>query len=55
MSEFRPALTTLSEEEQAFREAVRSFAEGEILPRRTHMDETAQMDPELLKQFFEIR
>jgi alkylation response protein AidB-like acyl-CoA dehydrogenase len=54
MSEVRPALTTLSEEEQAFREAVRSFAEGEILPRRTAMDDNAQMDPELIKQFFEM-
>jgi len=54
MSEIRPALTTLSEDEQAFKEAVRAFAEGEILPRRTHMDETAQMDPELVKQFFEM-
>lgn len=54
MSEIRPALTTLSEDEQAFKEAVRSFAEGEILPRRTHMDEAAQMDPELIKQFFEM-
>ena len=54
MSEVRPALTTLSEDEQAFKEAVRSFAEGEILPRRTAMDEKAQMDPELVKQFFEM-
>lgn len=54
MSDNRPALTTLSEEEQAFKEAVRSFAEGEILPKRTAMDEAAQMDPELIKQFFEM-
>ncbi len=54
MSEIHPALTTLSEEESAFREAVRAFAEGEILPRRTQMDEAAQMDPELVKQFFEM-
>lgn len=54
MSEDRPALTILSEEESAFKEAVRAFAEGEILPRRTKMDEAAQMDPELVKQFFEM-
>lgn len=54
MSDVRPALTVLSEEESAFREAVRAFAEGEILPRRTKMDEAAEMDPELVKQFFEM-
>lgn len=54
MSDFRPALTQLSDDEQAFREAIRSFAEGEILPRRTPMDESAEMDPELVKQLFEM-
>ena len=54
MESTRPALTILSEEEQSFRQAVREFAEGEIKPRVTEMDEKAQMDPEVLKQLFQI-
>lgn len=54
MSDIRPALTYLSDEEQAFKEAVRAFAEGEVLPRRSEMDEAAKMDPGLVKQFFEM-
>ena len=41
-----PALTMLSEDEVAFRDAVRSFAESEIKPLVTHMDEKAEMDPQ---------
>lgn len=54
MSEQRPALTTLSEDETAFREAIREFAEGEIKPLVTKMDESATMDPGLIKKFFEM-
>lgn len=50
----RPAITTFSEDENDFREAVSSFAQGEILPRRTHMDEQAQMDPTLVQQLFQM-
>jgi alkylation response protein AidB-like acyl-CoA dehydrogenase len=50
----RPALTTFSEDEIAFRDAVRSFAEGEIKPLRLHMDEKAQLDPTLLPKLFEM-
>lgn len=50
----RPALTTFSEDEIAFRDAVRSFAEGEIKPLRLHMDEKAQMDASLLPKLFEM-
>jgi len=49
-----PALTTLSEEENMFREAVRDFAESEITPRITEMDRTQTFDPELLPQLFEM-
>ncbi|MCB0347585.1 MAG: acyl-CoA dehydrogenase [Bdellovibrionales bacterium] len=52
--DIRPALTTFSEDEIAFRDAVRSFAEGEIKPLRLHMDEKAQMDPSLLPKLFEM-
>lgn len=50
----RPALTILSEDELAFRDAVRSFAESEIKPQVAHMDEKAQMNPELVKKLFEM-
>jgi alkylation response protein AidB-like acyl-CoA dehydrogenase len=50
----RPALTTLSEDEQAFRDAVRSFAEAEIKPLVTKMDEAAQLDPSILPKLFEM-
>lgn len=50
----RPALTMWSEDEVAFREAVRSFAESEIKPHVNHMDETAQMNPEIVSKLFEM-
>jgi butyryl-CoA dehydrogenase len=50
----RPALTTLSEDELAFQGALREFAEGEIKPHVTEMDEKTQIDPKLIKQFFEM-
>ncbi|MBX3039832.1 MAG: acyl-CoA dehydrogenase [Bdellovibrionaceae bacterium] len=54
MSEIRPALTILSEDEQAFREAIREFAEAEIKPHVTHMDEAAKMNPEIIQKLFEM-
>jgi len=48
------ALTTLSEEENMFREAVRDFAESEVSPRVTAMDRAQAMDPELIPQLFEL-
>ena len=53
-SQARPALTTLSEDEMAFREAVRSFAESEIKPHVLHMDEHAKMNPEVIQKLFEM-
>jgi Acyl-CoA dehydrogenases len=50
----RPALTMLSEDELAFRDAVRAFAESEIKPQVTHMDEKAEMNPDLVKKLFEM-
>lgn len=50
----RPALTTLSEDELAFRDAVRTFAEAEIKPIVTKMDEQAQIEPSLLPKLFEM-
>lgn len=50
----RPALTTLSEDELAFRDAVRTFAEAEIKPLVSKMDEAAQLEPSLLPKLFEM-
>src|SRR4028118_1844239 len=47
-------LTVLSEDEQAFRGAVRQFAEESVRPLVTEMDEHQKMSPELIPQFFEL-
>mgnify|MGYP001585546990 CR=1 FL=1 len=49
-----PALTMWSEDEVAFRDAVRSFAEAEIKPHVTHMDEKAEMKTEIVSKLFEM-
>ena len=49
-----PALTTLSEEEGMFREAVRDFAETEITPRVNEMDRNQALDADLIPQLFEL-
>ncbi len=54
MTDARSAITTLSEDELAFRDAVREFAEGEIKPLVTKMDEHAQLEPSLLPKLFEM-
>ena len=50
----RPALTLLSEDELAFREAVRDFAENEIKPKVHKMDQDAKMDPEIIGKLFSM-
>jgi alkylation response protein AidB-like acyl-CoA dehydrogenase len=47
-------LTTLSEDEQMFRDSVREFAEGELRKRVEEMDEKGQFDPALTRQCFEL-
>ena len=47
-SEIHPALTSLSDEEQMFREAVRDFATSEIAPLVSQMDQSRELDPGLL-------
>src|ERR1044072_7220608 len=47
-------LTTLSEDEQMFRDRVREFAEGEIRKRVEEMDEQGHLDPAVIKQCFEL-
>jgi alkylation response protein AidB-like acyl-CoA dehydrogenase len=48
------ALTVLSEEEELFRGSVREFAEGEVRPRVEAMEHAGKLDPELIKQCFEL-
>jgi butyryl-CoA dehydrogenase len=52
--EQRPALTQLSEDEVAFREAVRDFAEAEIKPHVLSMDSAAEMRQDIVKKLFEM-
>ena len=48
------ALSMLSEEEQMFRQAVRDFAESEIRPHVSRMDEAGQFDPDLLRKLYDM-
>ncbi len=50
----RPAITTLSDDEMAFKDAIRSFAESEIKPLVNKMDEESQMPESLIKKLFEM-
>ena len=49
-----PALTTLSEQERMFQEAVRDFAVSEIAPKVAEMDEAQAMDAGIVGQLFEL-
>jgi alkylation response protein AidB-like acyl-CoA dehydrogenase len=50
----RPALTTLSDDELAFQDAVAQFAETEVRPRAMAMDRAAKLDADLIPKFFEL-
>ncbi len=47
-------LTTLSEEETMFRDAVRDFAEAEVRPHVSAMDEAAKFNADIIPKFFEM-
>ncbi|CAN5198614.1 acyl-CoA dehydrogenase AcdA [soil metagenome] len=47
-------LTVLSEEEELFRASVREFAEGEVRPKVEQMEKASKLDPDLIKQCFEL-
>ncbi len=47
-------LTQLSEDEAMFRDAVREFADEQVRPLVHTMDEAQTMDPELIRQIFEM-
>jgi alkylation response protein AidB-like acyl-CoA dehydrogenase len=50
----RPALTTLSDEELMFRDAVAGFAESDVRPRVMAMEKEGKIDPALTASCFEI-
>jgi len=54
LSDTHPALTTLSEQERMFQEAVHDFAVSEIAPKVMEMDEAQTMDPGIIQQLFEL-
>lgn len=47
-------LTRLTEDEAMLRDAAADFAASVILPKVHEMDEAAKLDPEIVKQFFEM-
>lgn len=49
-----PPLTQLTEDEQMLKEAASDFAESSIKPKVHEMDEAAKLDPDLIRQFFEM-
>ena len=51
---FARPLTTLSEDEQMFRDSVREFAEGEIRKRVEAMEEQGHLDPAIMKHCFDL-
>jgi len=54
LTDARPALTMLTEQERMFQEAVRDFATTELAPRAKEMDESQSMDPGIIRQLFEL-
>lgn len=49
-----PSLTTLSEDDALFRDAVREFAEAEVAPRVAKMDADESIDPDLVSGLFQL-
>jgi alkylation response protein AidB-like acyl-CoA dehydrogenase len=47
-------LTLLTEEEQMFRETVRQFAQDSLTGRVAQMDQAARLDPDLIRELFEL-
>ena len=47
-------LTLLTEEEEMFRDTVRQFAQDSIAGRVSKMDAEARMDPDLIREIFEL-
>jgi len=54
MSDARPALTDLTQDEADFAEAVAGFYRDVVGPKVHEMDRDQQMDPGVIRQFFEM-
>ena len=54
LSASHPALSTLSDEETMFRDAVAEFAEEEVRPRVQAMERAGRLDPDIIPKFFEL-
>ena len=50
----RPALTSLTEQERMFQEAVREFATTELAPKVMEMDRAQAIDPAIIQRLFEL-
>jgi alkylation response protein AidB-like acyl-CoA dehydrogenase len=50
----RPPLSSLSDEEEMFRNAVAEFAEQEVRPRVRDMERAGRMDPTLIPHYFSL-
>jgi alkylation response protein AidB-like acyl-CoA dehydrogenase len=48
------ALTSLTDEEQLFRQSLREFAHSQVRPLAPEMDEHGKFSADLIKQFFEL-
>ena len=51
-TDLRPALTRLSDDEVAFRDAVAGFTTDEVRPRVQEMERAGRIDPVLVEQYF---
>ncbi len=49
-----PALTSLSDDEAMFRDAVRDFARSEVAPRVPRMEAAGEIDSDLISMLFEL-
>ncbi|MEP6990546.1 MAG: acyl-CoA dehydrogenase family protein, partial [bacterium] len=49
-----PPLTMLSDDEEAFRDAVAGFAAEEVKPRVSAMEKAGKIDPALIAKYFEM-
>ncbi len=49
-----PPLTRLSDDEEAFRDAVAGFAAEEVRPRVASMERAGKIDPDLIAKYFEM-
>ena len=54
LTDARPPLTMLTEQERMFQEAARDFAESEVRPKTIEMDRAQAMDPDLIRKLFEL-